>query len=73
MVFFSLFIFVDCNGTIVHGGAGAGHDQNHKNRQEPEELLSPSPKWINQQRSDEEQLEVNCQVPSVVQALKNKS
>jgi hypothetical protein len=36
-----------------------------KNRKE---LPTPSPRWINQQRRDEEKLKVRCQIPSPIHA-----
>jgi hypothetical protein len=56
----------------VAGCEDASNHENDQNRQKPEELFAPSPQWINQQRSDQKQLEVDCQVPGNVIALKGE-
>lgn len=63
---------VDRNASSIDRCKDAPLHQQHKCRQNPKRFLAPFPNWVDQQWADKEELEVDCKVPSDVDALRKK-
>lgn len=61
---------VDHDLVFIRRGKDAALNEQHDDGQNPKKLFAPSPQRINQQRTDDEELEIHSKVPGNIVTLK---